>query len=696
MKLKTNKYKSVLSISILTSLGFGAMMINSYENIESNENEYATMQIEQINAGRHYSSLTDSSGNLWMWGNQRTGQLGDGVSGVDTSTDPNTDLHSSNPINITAQEGHPFQGKTVEKSSFGFFHSGAIDSDGELWMWGHNGFGQLGMADPTAPVINPTPINITHQFGFTEDETILELAIGGSHSAAIDSSGDLWMWGNNASGQLGNGQDGADESLAAPINITQQVGNPIYDVEIAKIQLGYNFSGAIDVNGNLWMWGHNDNGQLGNEASGTDVISNVPINITAQTGIELEGATMSEISFGYQISAAIDTNDDFWIWGGGIADVVPDNMTESGSSTTIEGETIVQLSTGYNHVAAIDSDNDLWLWGNNAYGQLGNKSTTNSSDPINLTEGVETDPLYEKNITQVSLGGWHSLALTDEGEIYSWGLNEYGQLGNGDSGLDTSGNKKYVDEPYKLTDEFLFLYESSASDITSTTATLNYTLELGNYLPENITVEYRNNGGEWITHETTVLEGNNTIEVGNLTPGVSQNFEIKVMVNEDSVEKTLNWTLIEFTTDKNQPILSVTPDASNVTSSDATLNYDLNLVDYLIDEVTVQYRHSGGEWITHDEAGEGSNQINLTDLEREKNYVYEMQIAYVHNGVDLVEKFQFNPFTTGYSLNTTETIGIVAGVIAALALIGVVVLYILKKKNKMNSSDSSSKKKLQS
>ena len=95
-----------------------------------------------------------------------------------------------------------------------------------------------------------------------------------------------------------------------------------------------------------------------------------------------------------------------------------------------EGKTISQISVGGNHSLALDSEGQIYAWGSNDYGQLGNGDTTDSNTPVKVdTSGV----LDGKTISQISAGNYHSLALDSEGQIYAWGGNYVGQLGNGDT-----------------------------------------------------------------------------------------------------------------------------------------------------------------------------------------------------------------------------------------------------------------------
>ena len=153
MKLKIKKYKSIVSVSILMSLGIGTTMINSYEGTDNNID--SSKPIQQINSGRNHSSIITSSGELWMWGSNLDGELGD----LETSATVN---HRIYPINITKQEGNPLQGMKIEQTALGSGTSAAIDSNGDLWTWGATRYGVRGMGNGSDVFVS-VPTSITQQ-----------------------------------------------------------------------------------------------------------------------------------------------------------------------------------------------------------------------------------------------------------------------------------------------------------------------------------------------------------------------------------------------------------------------------------------------------------------------------------------------------------------------------------------------------
>ena len=212
----------------------------------------------RLSLGSGYSSVIDDTGNLWMWGDNTYGQLGNG-----------TTTSSYIPLKVMGN---------IRTVSLGFSNSAAIDSAGNLWSWGSSSNGMLGNGtDGIFDHGSSIPVKIM--------ENIKTVSIGQSHSAAIDNSGNLWMWGSNVYGQLGNGTNGYGTGSGVPVKIMEN---------IRTVSIGESHSAAIDNNGNLWTWGSNKDGQLGN---GTQTDSSVPIKIMEN---------VRDVSLGIEHSAAIN------------------------------------------------------------------------------------------------------------------------------------------------------------------------------------------------------------------------------------------------------------------------------------------------------------------------------------------------------------------------------------------------------
>ena len=331
----------------------------------------------------------DPSTNIWAWGRNSYNQLGDG-----------TTSNRGIPIQITA-----LSDKGITAIAASLNHSLAIDSDGEVWAWGLNNYGQLGDGTYTQRDI---PVEITALSG----KVITAIAASLNHSLAIDSDGEVWAWGRNFHGQLG---DGTEINSCIPIQITALSGKGII-----AIAAGGSQSMAIDSAGDVWAWGRNHLGQLGD---GTYTQRNTPVKINA-----LFGKGIIAIATGENHSMAIDADGDVWAWGSKDYGQLGDGTTGYYSHTPIQitalsDKGITAIAAGGSHSMAIDSAGDVWAWGRNNIGQLGDGTYTQRNTPIQITA------LSDKGITAIAAGGSHSMAIDSNGDVWAWGLNDYGQLG---------------------------------------------------------------------------------------------------------------------------------------------------------------------------------------------------------------------------------------------------------------------------
>ncbi|WP_422614056.1 RCC1 domain-containing protein, partial [Bifidobacterium indicum] len=209
----------------------------------------------QTSAGDWHSLGIDSKGDLYTWGYNGSGQLG-----RDTTGTP-----ANRPGRVTAPTG-----VTFTQASAGYDHSMAIGSDGNLYTWGWNSYGQLGR-DTTGTPYN-RPGRVTPPTGIT----FTQASAGNSHSMAIGSDGNLYTWGDNLDGQLG--RDTGTTPADRPGRVTPPTG-----ITFTQAIAGEYYSMAIGSDGNLYTWGSNSYGRLGRDTTGTP--ANRPGRVTPPTGI---------------------------------------------------------------------------------------------------------------------------------------------------------------------------------------------------------------------------------------------------------------------------------------------------------------------------------------------------------------------------------------------------------------------------
>ena len=250
------------------------------------------------------------------------------------------------------------------------------------------------------------------------EKKVAKVALGGTHSAAIDTEGGLWLWGSNESGAIGNGKKGDNLCEGTPIKIMSGVAS----VSLSHGSTYDAHSGAVTRDGSLYMWGGNDFGQLG-DGTTTDRLKPKKI---------MDG--VSEVVLGSRVSAAIKKDGSLWVWGMRANGVLGGVGTGNKQLTPVKLlDDVVQADFGDSHGAALKKDGSLWMWGYSADGRLGG---VNGSKPEKVMDGVK----------QISLGHAHSGALTTDGKLYLWGGNDHGQIGDG-------GSERNIREPKLVMDD---------------------------------------------------------------------------------------------------------------------------------------------------------------------------------------------------------------------------------------------------
>lgn len=315
---------------------------------------------------------------LWAWGDNQYGQLG---------------------INNATQKSFPVQtyasGLTWKQLSCGGYHSCSIKTDGMLWCWGRNQYGQLG---DSSVVSKSSPVQIGGGIDWM-------LVSGGyNHTMAIKTDGTLWCWGENSTGAIG---DNTITTKSSPVKIGT-------GTNWKYISGGTGISSAIKTDGTLWMWGYNGSRQLG-------ILSTSNTSSPVQTAVG--GTNWKQIACGDLHIAAIKTDGTLWVWGSNAVGQLGLGTTGNTISTPVQlgaSNTWKSVSCATTMTMAIKTDGTLWVWGYNHFGQLGDGTTTPRSTPIQIGG---------TNWKQV-VGGYYTIAaIKTDGTLWSWGSNAYSALG---------------------------------------------------------------------------------------------------------------------------------------------------------------------------------------------------------------------------------------------------------------------------
>ncbi len=392
---------------------------------------------KQLASKKDFTIALKSDGTVWGWGSNRYGQLGDGTT-IDRDHPVQESTHATDWIQVAA----------------GYTHTVAVKSNGTLWSWGENNSGQLGnntSVDSHTPVqesslstywvkatagenftVAKTSSGTLYAWGYNgwgqlgidatgnrDEPTPIDggssgwsdIAAGWAHVVALKTNGQIWSWGYNYYGQLGNGSNGMHRA-------------PVREATLAddwkSIACGSSWSLAIKNDDTLYAWGDNGYGQLGIGSWGghhyqpTAVGSEHWLNVRA----------------GYKHSLGIQTDGSLWGWGS-------NEKSQLGSMAILHYKNEpfrigtdndwIGITASRSTSIAIKNNHLLYGWGYNKFGQLGNKKTDTQYTPLHI--------LSAHTWRQISIGEHHVLAIRDDRTLWAWGSDGWGQLGDGPGGI---------------------------------------------------------------------------------------------------------------------------------------------------------------------------------------------------------------------------------------------------------------------
>jgi alpha-tubulin suppressor-like RCC1 family protein len=300
--------------------------------------------VTQVAAGWDFT-LAVQNGTVFAWGNNDTGQLGDGT--LDQRLIPTAIPTLTNVTRVSA----------------GYAHSLALRTDGTVWAWGANTSGQLGNGTRSD---RRRPVRVSNLTGVTD------IAAGHAHSLALRSDGTVWAWGNNEMGQLGDGTFG---DRLRPVKVLGLAN-------VVQVAVGSFHSMAVRSDGVAFGWGANRAGQLGDGSRSNRV---VPGRVTFLTGV-------TQVAAGWNRTHALSNGRAYW-WG-------EDCECAEGNGPPVlhlvDLTDVAGIASGLYHYLAVRSDGTLWWWGS---------GTGSPVDPVLVPAA--------SGVVRVDGGGAHTVVVVE-------------------------------------------------------------------------------------------------------------------------------------------------------------------------------------------------------------------------------------------------------------------------------------------
>src|SRR5262245_37765699 len=360
-----------------------------------------------------------------------------------------------------------------------------VSSDGTVWCWGANQYGQLGNGTTSLTIAPVQAVQVT-----TEDggplEGVVAIAAGQVHECALKGGGTVWCWGYHYYGNLGNGMSGVRPGLDCHTEggcgtpyavqvVSGQGGGPLTNV--LKVIAGSMHTCALRSDGTVWCWGDNAKVGLGD---GTTTNRSTPVQVT-EGNAQTPFTSAADIAAGDGTSCASKTNGSAWCWGGNADGQVGDGTTRNRKSAarvktskqSVLPEDVLDVTGGYgyncarrsdtsvwcwgndqvfakpvlrnglsflgsvqlaahiSHTCARRADGTLWCWGDNSSGQLGDGSGLSSAEPVQVRLAPGGAPLSDAIDLSRGSFAFYTCTRRQDGSPWCWGDNEYGQLGDG-------------------------------------------------------------------------------------------------------------------------------------------------------------------------------------------------------------------------------------------------------------------------
>ena len=338
-----------------------------------------------VAAGDYHSCALTETSEVKCWGDNTSGELGDGTS-----------IQRSTPVPVAGLRGR------VVAISVGGVHSCALEDSGTVECWGWNAAGQLGIG-PGPDRLQPVTVR--------DLGPAAAVAAGGEHTCALTTGGGVKCWGHNNFGGLG---DGTTTARTSPVGVAGLASG------VKVVAAGRHFSCGLTLGGAAKCWGLNESGQLGD---GTSQNRSSPVDV-----VGLDGGVTAITAMANHACALLESGI-VKCWGANQSGELGDgSRTDSWVPVDVKGiSDAVALASGGRHAGgghtcALKAGGEALCWGSNRYGQLGDGTTVSRSTPV-AVQGLH-------DAVALAAGGYHTCALT-RSLVKCWGWNRAGQLGDG-------------------------------------------------------------------------------------------------------------------------------------------------------------------------------------------------------------------------------------------------------------------------
>ncbi len=348
----------------------------------------AGVRITAISANSNRNLAVDEQGRVWSWGTYKLGP-------VDAKGCTKPDACQKVPTLVPGLDG-------VVQVSAGYDHNLALKADGTVWAWGRNDWGALGIGSSSHDY-RTEPVQIS---GLND---VTAISASANFSLAVKKDGSVWAWGSNEKGQLGNGKDSYTPDYPLKDETPVQVVGLDHVIAVGT---GSAHSLALREDGTVWAWGNNQFGTLGQGTADTEQHPK-PAQVPGLANIRL-------IAAGFENSIAIQADGTYWIWGlnaGNQLALKTMDLNPHPEPQKIPAyQGAVAAGAGTMSSAALTAGGTILLCG---------------IDPAGMSALVPTAVPGLSQVSAISAGESHRLALLQDGTVWAWGENGAGQIGDG-------------------------------------------------------------------------------------------------------------------------------------------------------------------------------------------------------------------------------------------------------------------------